>query len=174
VLEAQAAAVGLPIQFGSATWAGYEAAFRTEIETAAAAGVTTGIFGDIDLQEHREWIEAVCCKAGVSACLPLWQRPRTTVVEELLDAGFRALIVAVRDGVLPRELLGQPIDRAVLREVGRAGADLAGENGEYHTLVVDGPIFESPLEVSVGEHSLRDGVWFADVRPVSVARAAAR
>ena len=73
------------------------------------------------------------------------------------------MTVAVRDGQLPAELLGRVIDDELLCELTRAGVDLAGEHGEYHSLVVDGPIFERPLDVVVGERSLRNGVWFAEV-----------
>ncbi len=131
---------------------------------AGEEGATTGIFGDIDIEGHREWVERVCGQGGASACLPLWQRDRARVMEQLLEAGFKAVIVAVRDQVLPASLLGRVIDEAVLDEIAEAGADLAGEVGEYHSLVVDGPIFERPLDVALGERSLRDGVWFVDVR----------
>jgi hypothetical protein len=86
-------------------------------------------------------------------------------MRELLDLGFRAVIVAVRDGVLPPSLLGKTIDEEMLRHFASAGVDLAGENGEFHTFVVDGPPFTHPVEVDVGEESLRDGVWFVDLSP---------
>lgn len=164
VLEAQAAAMGIPIRFGSATWAGYEREFQGLVHEAAAAGLTTGVFGDIDIEGHREWVERVCLRAGAKPCLPLWQRDRSLVMEHLSDAGLRAVIVAVRDGVLTSELLGRIIDDDVLHELARAGADLAGENGEYHSVVVDGPGFQRPLDLAVEGRTLRDGVWFADLR----------
>lgn len=165
VLAAQAAAVGLPIEFGAASWSGYEAELIRVLEGAiAAGGPTVGIFGDIDMQDHRDWVERVCGLVGAEARLPIWQRQRRAVMEELLGAGFRAVIVAVRDGILPKELLGVTIEAEVVAAIEAAGADAAGENGEYHSLVVDGPLFERPLAVEAGEHSLRDGVWFTDVR----------
>lgn len=72
--------------------------------------------------------------------------------------------VAVRDGELSPELLGATIDADVVAVIEAAGADAAGENGEYHSLVVDGPLFQRQLKVETGERSLRDGVWFTDVR----------
>jgi uncharacterized protein (TIGR00290 family) len=165
LLEAQAAALGVPIAFGAASWDGYRPAFVALVRAAVAAGAPAGVFGDIDVEDHREWERAVCAEAGATACLPLWGRERAAVVEAAIEHGFRALIVAVRDGVLPTELLGRELDAAALRELERAGVDLAGEAGEYHTVVVDGPPFRHPLEVAVGERVLRDGVWFADVVP---------
>lgn len=165
VLEAQAAALGLPIAFGAASWDGYE----EELGRVLAAGVAehgtpVGIFGDIDIERHRLWVETVARRAGAEACLPLWQRDRRALMDDLLGAGFKAMIVAVRDGVLPPELLGRTIDAALVEEIERAGADAAGENGEYHSLVLDGPLFQRPLAVEPGERSLRDGVWFLDAR----------
>ena len=164
VLAAQAEAVGLPIEFGAASWSGYEAELIRVLEASiAAGGPIVGVFGDIDMQDHRDWVERVCGLVGAEARLPIWQRDRRAVMDELLDTGFRAVIVAVRDGVLPKELLGVMIDAEVVAAIEAAGADAAGENGEYHSLVVDGPLFERPLAVEAGERSLRDGVWFTDV-----------
>ena len=164
LLEAQADALGLPIRFGAASWDGYEEELAATIETGAAEhGTPAGVFGDIDIERHREWVEGVCRRAGVEACLPLWQRDRRRLMDELLEAGFEAVIVAVRDGVLPAELLGTTIDAGVVAEIERGGSDAAGENGEYHSLVIDGPLFHGRLPVELGERSLRDGVWFTDV-----------
>jgi len=166
LLAAQAAAVGLPIRFGAATWADYREEFvRVAGEGVAEIGARAGVFGDIDIGEHREWEEDVCAELGVAAVLPLWLRDRGAVTEQLLSAGFQALIVAVRDGALPPELLGRTLDADSLAEIKAAGADACGENGEFHTFVLDGPIFERPVEVIAGEKSLRDGVWFLDLSP---------
>jgi uncharacterized protein (TIGR00290 family) len=165
VLAAQAAAVGLPIEFGAASWGGYEAEFLRVLGAAIdAGGPNVGIFGDIDMQDHRDWVERVCGLVGAEARLPIWQRDRRALMDEVLAAGFEAVIVAVRESELPAELLGQTIDAEVVAAIEAAGADAAGENGEYHSLVVDGPLFEHPLAVECGEQSLRDGVWFTDVR----------
>jgi uncharacterized protein (TIGR00290 family) len=163
LLEAQAAALGVPIAFAATSWAGYEEALRGELLAAAARGLRTGVFGDIDIERHREWVESLAASAGTEARLPLWQRGRGSLMRELLDLGFRAVIVAVRDGVLPPALLGREIDAEILRRFGDAGVDLAGENGEFHTFVIDGPPFSHPVEVDAGEVSLRDGVWFVDL-----------
>jgi uncharacterized protein (TIGR00290 family) len=165
LLEAQAAAIGVPIAFAATTWDGYEAALTAEFAEAARRGLRTGVFGDIDIDSHREWVERVAAAAGTTAVHPLWQRDRGEVMREVLDLGFRAVIVAVRDGDLPTALLGETIDAATLDEFERAGVDLAGENGEFHTCVVDGPLFSRPVEVDRGEVVLRDGVWFVDLLP---------
>jgi diphthine-ammonia ligase len=166
LLTAQADALGLPIAFAATSWDDYEATLRGELAAAAERGLKTGIFGDIDIQRHREWVERVAGEAGTEARLPLWQRDRAALMGEVLELGFRAVLVAVRDGFLPPSMLGETIDRETLGQFERAGVDLAGENGEFHTCVVDGPIFRRPVEVEAGETSLRDGVWFIDLAPV--------
>jgi uncharacterized protein (TIGR00290 family) len=165
LLAAQAAAVGVPIRFGAATWPGYREEFvRVVDEGVAATGARAGVFGDIDIDGNRAWEEEVCAASGTEAILPLWQRDRRAVTDRLLAAGFEAVIVAVRDGVLPPSLLGRALDPDVIAEIEEAGADPCGENGEFHTCVVGGPIFRGAIEVESGERSLRDGVWFVDLR----------
>jgi uncharacterized protein (TIGR00290 family) len=163
LLEAQADAVGLPIRFGAASWDGYEDEMGRLLEAGAVEfGTPVGVFGDIDIEGHREWVEGVCARAGVEASQPLWQRDRRRLMDDLLRAGFEPVIVAVRDGVLPPELLGTTIDAAVVDELVRLGSDAAGENGEFHSLVVNGPLFRQRLAIELGERSLRGGVWFTD------------
>ena len=172
LLEAQAAAVGAPIHFGAASWEGYRDEFvRVVGEGVAGTDAQVGVFGDIDGDEHREWEEGVCEEVGAQASLPLWQAERRALLDELLAAGFETVIVAVRDGVLPPSLLGRTLDAAAIAEIEANGADACGENGEFHTCVVDGPIFTDRLAVEPGEVVLRDSVWFLDLRLAGPAEA---
>lgn len=163
VLEAQAEAIGVPIRFSASSWDTYTERFHELMAEATEFGATTGVFGDIDTDSHRGWVQRMCATAGLSAYLPLWKTDRVSIVNEVLDAKFTAVIVAVREGMLSPELLNQAVDSELLRDLIREGIDPAGENGEYHTLVTDGPIFRHPLRIHSGEHTLRDGVWFLDV-----------
>jgi diphthine-ammonia ligase len=169
LLEAQAAAIGMPIRFVAASWDAYEAELRRAISAGAEEHeAVAGMFGDIDIERHRDWVERVAAEAGARALLPLWQRDRRQLMRDLLAAGFEAVVVAVRDRVLSPELLGRTIDAEFVEEVAVAGADAAGENGEYHSVVVDGPLFGRRLQLEAGERSLRDGVWFLDLQPAEV------
>jgi uncharacterized protein (TIGR00290 family) len=161
VLRAQAGHIGLPIRFWPASWDSYEATFHAAVADAVASGPGLGVFGDLDIEDHRNWVEQQCASAGAASWLPLWKRDHRRAVRDLLDAGFRARIIAVRAGSIPCALLGRSLDDDVLNELDR-GADLAGENGEYHTVVTAGPLFGGPLHLAVGESSLRDGMWFLD------------
>jgi diphthine-ammonia ligase len=164
LIAAQAEALDLPVRFGAASWENYEGALRRLIAAGAIEHhVGAGVFGDIDIDRHREWVERVAAEAGARALLPLWHRDRRQLMDDLLAAGFKAVIVAVRDGVLSPDLLGQTIDAGLVGDIVAAGADAAGENGEYHSVVVDGPSFRHAIELEIGERSLRDGVWFVDL-----------
>lgn len=150
VLAAQAAALGVPLHTARASWASYEAEFTALLRGAATDGAAAAVFGDIDLAAHREWEEKVCAAAGLRAELPLWLEPRRALVDELLGLGFRARIVAVKEDALPAALLGRTLDAALVAEIERMGADACGENGEYHTVLVDGPDFAWPIHLIAG------------------------
>ncbi len=152
LLEAQAAAVGVPLVRRQATWQRYEEEFMAALAAFKEEDVLTGIFGDIDVQEHREWVQRVCGECGVSPILPLWRRPRGLVIDEFVKCGFRAIVVAVKLECMGREWLGREIDGRFIEDMKRLPqVDLCGEEGEYHTFVYDGPIFNAPVEFTVGQ-----------------------
>jgi uncharacterized protein (TIGR00290 family) len=164
VLAAQADAIGVPLATGSAAWGDYTATFVDRL-TGLGADASECVFGDIDIDEHRAWCRHAAHAAGVTAGHPLWQRPRRALLDELLARGWRAMIVTVRADVLGPSLLGRVLDHGLIEELEAAGVDACGENGEYHTLVVDGPLFAAPIAVRAGEQVLRSGCWFLDVVP---------
>ncbi|HJV89410.1 MAG TPA: diphthine--ammonia ligase [Holophagaceae bacterium] len=162
VLAAQAEALGLPLIQGHATWEGYEQVFIAKLLEARALGAEVAVFGDIDLQAHLEWEEKVCAEAGLIPHLPLWLEPRRKLVGELLGAGFQARLVAVRAGRLPMEFLGRTLDSALVEEIEAHGCDACGEEGEYHSAVVAGPGFTSPLQLIPGDITKVQDVWGLD------------
>jgi diphthine-ammonia ligase len=162
LVEAQAAAMHVPLLTRSASWDDYRAAFVDGARELARRGIESCVFGDIDTLAHREWEESVCWEAGLQAELPLWQENRRALVLELLARGTRAQLVAVREGVLEPELLGRALDAVLIADFERRGLDPCGENGEYHTVVTDAPVYSHALQLRAGERSLRSGVWFLD------------
>ncbi|MDD5676361.1 MAG: diphthine--ammonia ligase [Kiritimatiellae bacterium] len=150
VIAAQATALGIPLLTRCATWAGYEAAFVDALHAIRAKGIQGGIFGDIDFPPHREWEEKVCAQAGLIPYLPLWGDARPALLREFIALGYKALIVRINESKLSREFLGRTIDAKIIGEFQKIGIDPCGENGEYHTIVVDGPIFSGPLSVTIG------------------------
>jgi uncharacterized protein (TIGR00290 family) len=155
ILAAQAAALGLPLVSRAAAWPDYTRAFADGLNESARARCSSCIFGDIDIAAHRAWCEQVCASADLVARHPLWQRDRRELLDEFLERGWTAVIVVVREALLDRSFLGLRLDRQVVDELDVRGVDLCGENGEFHTVVTDGPLFAKPLEIQVrGEVSV--------------------
>lgn len=163
VLQAQAASLGIPLMTKTASWSDYESVFIATLQELRAAGVEAGVFGDIDIDEHRLWEEKVCAAAGIGAYLPLWKASRLALLDEFLMLGFEATIVAVNGEKLDKAYLGRVVDIELVQEFVNLGIDPSGEEGEYHTVVTDGPIFSEPVRLETGEQVLYDGYWFLDV-----------
>lgn len=163
VLKAQASSIGAELSVQATSWQDYERTFVSVLKKMAAEGIHHGVFGDIDLEEHRDWVERVCGKVGTEAHEPLWKRERLDLLDEFIDGGFSATIIAVKEGVLGRDFLGRRIDRPLVRELAAMGVDPSGEKGEYHTVVTDGPAFSKRIRLVEGGTVLRDGYWFLDV-----------
>jgi diphthine-ammonia ligase len=157
LLEEQAAALGVPLVTRATTWDGYEATFVPLLHELRAQGVEAGVFGDIDLQAHRDWVEGVCGIAGLGCHLPLWQEPRRRLLDEFLAGGSRATIVAVDSSKLGADFLGLELDDAVISSLEAAGADACGEEGEYHTMVTRAPLFSRPVPLVWNGTEERDG-----------------
>ena len=143
-------ALGLPMVLCPSDGADYAAALEAGLQRAKALGAEGAAFGDIDLEGSRAWEEERCRAAGLTPFFPLWQRGREDNVRELIRLGYRCLIKSVNNTQLPESLLGRYIDPETTAVMARAGADVCGENGEYHTLAVDGPIFQAPLRFRTG------------------------
>ncbi len=162
VIEAQSEAMGLSLSMRSVTWEGYEAAFTEQLNELREAGITTGIFGDIDLQPHRDWVERVCAGAGIEARLPLWDADRLAMVAECLELGMDIRIASGRADAMPKRFAGRRLDMDVARELVQMGVDACGENGEFHTVVLDAPMFRYPLKLVPGDVFERDRHWSMD------------
>lgn len=148
LLAAQAEALGMALVMPSATWRSYEEVFTRTLTELRASGHEVAVFGDIDLEAHREWEARVCAAAGLEPCLPLWGRDRRELALEAIDLGFRSIVVCVDSRFLSDDYCGRTFDRAFIASL-PAGVDPCGENGEFHTFVFDGPGFARPVEFSL-------------------------
>lgn len=148
LIERQAQAMGMDLVVRNASWKTYETAFTDALKQLHATGHAQAVFGDIDLQAHRDWEEKVCAAAGVTAVLPLWHNDRRTLADEVLAAGFRAVVVCTDSRYLGDEFCGRQYDAQFIADL-PAGVDACGENGEFHTFVYDGPCFERPVAYSI-------------------------
>ncbi len=150
VMQAQADALGLQLIMPSASWQNYETVFVEELKKLKAQNVDRAIFGDIDLQAHRDWEEKVCAAAEIEAVLPLWNGNRLDLVDEFFRRGFRSVVICVNERFLPKEFCGRVFDEQFIKDLPE-GVDACGENGEFHTFVYDGKLFKNPVPYKIEE-----------------------
>ena len=151
MLQAYSKALNIPILITPATGDTYHLEMEKSLRKAVSLGAEIACFGDIDLEGNRAWSEERCKNAGIQAVFPLWQKNRTENVYELIGLGYQCLIKSINHTLLPREVLGRILDAETIDLMKRCGIDVCGENGEYHTLVVDGPVFCNPLTYKTGD-----------------------
>ena len=147
ILLAQAESLDIPLSVRSATWSQYEAQFVDALKAIRRQGIEHCVFGDIDILSHLEWEKKVCLAAELKPHLPLWGRRRKDLLDEFFLAGFQATIVVVKEDVLGREFLGKSLSPSLTSHFEKIGIDPSGENGEYHTVVVDGPLLSKPVQL---------------------------
>lgn len=170
VIRTQTEALGIPIVQQRTAGDNYEAQFIKMLRTFKREGIDGGVFGDIDFNAHREWIERVCAEAGMTPHLPLWLEDQKKLMEEFIDAGFVAVVVAVKADLLGKEVLGRKVDRKFLAYLEGLGQDITpcGEAGEYHTLVTDGPLFQKRLEIIESEKVTRGDHHFLEILKIKL------
>jgi uncharacterized protein (TIGR00290 family) len=168
LLEAQAEALGLPLHVVELPWPCpnevYEERMSAAVSEALNAAVEIVGFGDLFLEDVRRYREEALAGSGLEPLFPLWQRTTAKVAQEILTVGVRAVVTCVDLAQASEELAGRWYDEAFLRDL-PSSIDPCGENGEFHTFVVDGPSFSWPIEVTLGETVERDGFAFTDVLP---------
>ena len=162
IIERQAQLLNLQPVVGRASWPTYTDEFVRVLHEARASGVTEVVFGDIFGDQHRDWTEAVCTRAGLRAHLPLWAQPTREILDEFLATGAEARIVTVNSKWLDESWLGRALSAEMLAEFTRLGVDPCGENGEYHTLVTLAPEFAAPLSLNACGQVVRDGCFALD------------
>lgn len=150
VMRAQAAALRIELITPRASWQDYERIFVETLRDLKAKGCEYGVFGDIDLQPHRDWEEKVCAAAGITAVLPLWNENRLDLVNEFFDKNFRSVVICVNEKSLPKEFCGRVFDKNFVADL-PASVDACGENGEFHTFAFDGKIFQNPIPYQIDE-----------------------
>ena len=163
ILQAQAALAGLPIHLIPSSWQEYELHFTHALkELKDQYQLTHAVFGDIDLQPHRDWEEKVCANAGLTAVLPLWKQDRRQLITEMLESGIETMIVSCNE-IMGNTFIGKIITPELVGELETLGVDACGENGEFHTLVLDCPLFDERLNVSIGDVLHHGQYWFAEL-----------
>lgn len=173
VLEAQARRIGLPLHKVALPWPCsneiYESRMRRAMASALEAGVEQIAFGDLQLADVRAYRIEQFAGSGLEPVFPIWRQDTGALARGLVDAGFKAVLCCVDPAQLSPAFIGRTFDHALLEDL-PAGVDPCGENGEFHTCVVDGPVFDEPLAVEAGDVVERDGFWFLDLVPAASGR----
>lgn len=166
LLKAQAKAVGLPlwkIPIPSPCSNGeYEAAMLAAIERAKSQGISTFAFGDLFLEDIRRYREERLGETGVSPIFPIWAMPTRELAYEMVKSGLRARVTCVDPKQLSESFVGREFDEQFLADL-PPNVDPCGERGEFHTFAYDGPMFQHPVPVRLGEIVKRDGFVFVDL-----------
>jgi diphthamide synthase (EF-2-diphthine--ammonia ligase) len=170
ILEAQAAAAGLPLRVIEIPWPCpnevYEARLGAFVTEQREAGVAAMAFGDLFLEDIRAYREAKLAGSGITPLFPLWGRNTAELAREMIAGGLKAHLTCVDPRKLPASFAGRAFDAELLADLPE-GVDPCGENGEFHTCVVAGPMFSGPLALVTGEVMERDGFVFADLLPAA-------
>lgn len=147
ILQQHAQQLKVPLVTANATWDDYENEFIATLKTIKKEHATqVMVFGDIDIIYHKEWEEKVCHHSGHTALLPLWQRARKPLVLDMIDAGIEAIICSC-NMQLGTRFLGRTINHELVEELEQLGVDVCGENGEFHTLVINCPLFSNGINL---------------------------
>ena len=151
LLENVSEALNIPLLLVRTSGAEYQANFEKALQHMKDLGAEACVFGDIDIEGHLTWCSERCESVGLVPMFPLWGEDRKTVVYEFVDSGFIANISVINAKILSDDFLGQQLTRDVANRIAKQGADICGENGEYHTFVSAGPIFNRQVPFIFGE-----------------------
>lgn len=171
LVEQQAKSLGLPIKevFISKDSSNeeYESKMKETLTKFKKDDVSLVIFGDIFLEEVRRYRENNLLKLGMNGIFPIWGRDTTELARTFIALGFRAITTCVDSKVLDKRFIGRVFDKQLLAEL-PPNVDPAGENGEFHSFVFDGPIFKERIAYTLGKPVARNSFYFCDLLPIKI------
>lgn len=165
LIAAQSRALEIPIIQREATWDTYETEFKIAIHELKKIGVSGAVFGDIYIQEHKDWVERICKELEIQPIEPLWGGKPEQILNDFIDAGFEAIVVRVKADLLSEKWLERKVDRSFVDDLRKlkGKVDFCGELGEYHTFVTNGPLFKRRLKILDSKRVLKNGYWLLDI-----------
>jgi uncharacterized protein (TIGR00290 family) len=168
LLEAQAEAAGLPLWKVPLPWPCSNEAYQARMAAVCAEAATQGVevmaFGDLFLEDVRDYRIQNLAGTGLKPHFPIWNPDTAGLARDMVDAGLKASLVCVDPRVLDAGFAGRTFDATLLADL-PPGVDPCGERGEFHTFAWDGPMFQHPVPVKAGVVVERDGFVFADLVP---------
>ena len=163
LIAAQSQAIEIPLVQKEVTWETYEQEFKIAIQQLKQRGIDAAVFGDIDVQEHKDWVDRVCGEVGITPLEPLWGLNPEQILTDFIDEGFEAIVINVKADLFGEEWLGRRVDRRFLEDLQKRRSKrdfhICGEWGEYHTFVIDGPIFKRRIRILDDRRVSREGYW---------------
>ncbi|HEA30537.1 MAG TPA: diphthine--ammonia ligase [Leeuwenhoekiella sp.] len=159
LLREQAEAIGLPLReinlMEQLSMEKYTETIEGEFQQLVSSDYTHAIYGDIFLEDLREFRQRSLQKFGLQGVYPLWKKDTATLARQIVDLGFKAITVSTSNKLLGKDFCGKEYDQDFLDNLPQ-GVDPCGENGEFHTFVYDGPIFKKPVLFETGARVKRD------------------
>jgi uncharacterized protein (TIGR00290 family) len=154
LLEKQAESIGIPLEIMQIpempTMEVYESVMQQTLEKLKKQDITHSVFGDIFLEDLRQYREDKLATLGFEGVFPIWKTPTKDLIQEFIDLGFKTIVVCVNERYLDKSFVGRIIDQQFLDDL-PDNVDVCGENGEFHTFCYDGPIFQQPINFEIGE-----------------------
>ena len=150
LIEEISKSLGIPLILCRCEPEEYLDAIEKGLAEAKSMGAQACVFGDIDIEDHKKWNEKLCQNAGLECIIPLWGESREALIAESINSGFKSMIKIVQKAFLDESFLGETLTAELVEKIKATGADACGENGEYHTIVYDGPVFSSPVPLERG------------------------
>jgi len=166
LIAAQSEAIDIPIVQRKVTWNTYEEEFKKAISKLKKMGVEGGVFGDVDVQEHKDWVHRICSELDIKPVMPLWGLDSKQILTEFIAEGFEAVVVMVKADFFDESWLGHRIDKEFLSDLrkNKSRVHLLGELGEYHTFVTNGPLFKKSIRILESKKVFRDKkYWYLDI-----------
>ena len=170
LIDLQAQLIGIPLfqKEVSDDMELYEKEFKEAVTYLKTRGAKGMVFGDIYLTEHKNWVERVCQELEIRPIEPLWQKAPEKVMEEFISSGFKAVVVSAKAELFSKDIIGRVVDRKLIQELKKRDICPCGENGEFHTFVIGGPIFKKgEIAITKSQVILKEGFWphwFLDIQ----------
>ena len=167
LLKYQAKALDLPHQIVE-----IKEPFKKSYEEAISSlkneqGIDTLITGDIsEVDGQPNWIRECSRSSGVDVLTPLWGADREELINKLFSSGFKVIFSAVKKPWFTEEWVGQELNQDALKKLRTTGADISGEQGEYHTMVIDGPLFRQKINIKNFKKRIKDELMYVDIKEV--------
>lgn len=156
-------------KYPSPTLLSQGAGARGRVENVFSGEIKGMVFGDIYLEEHKQWVERVCKELGLEPIEPLWERKAEELIWDFINNGFHAVVVSGQAKLIDKQWIGRPVNEDFIVYLKtKSDVDICGEKGEYHTFVVAGPLFKGRIDITETEVINRDGYWFLDIKDFKV------